>query len=261
MAGRQPEVTCNCTGVFEFGTMRLRCASRWGHGSLDLPHALMKSCNPFFCELGIEAGTNMLMKTAKDFGLGEKTGLDLGVDAAGVVPDAEWKRRMYDEKWFAGDLVQMSIGQGMLLVTPLQMARVAGAIGTGNLVKPHLKLGLDSESRTIPYPRALLATVRQGMRFVVDGDGEDRGTGWRGGVDVKVSVAGKTGTAEVGSGENRRKNVWFIAYAPAEAPTLAIALVLENGQSGGGDAAPKVAEILKVAFEERSSPSKRRHDG
>lgn len=237
-----------CTGVFELGTMRLRCASRWGHGFLDMPHALMKSCNPYFCHAGLEAGTNALVRAAHAVGLGRKTGIDLGVDFAGVVPDAAWKERTYREKWYLGDVAQMSIGQGMLLVSPLQMACVAGALGTGTLVRPRLNMALETAASPLPFPKGDLDLVREGMRLVVAGDGEDRGTGFRAGEGVGVSVSGKTGTAEVGRGASRRKNVWFIAYAPSERPRVAVSLVIEDGESGGGTAAPKVAALLKEIF-------------
>ena len=128
------------------------------------------------------------------------------------------------------------------------MALLAGAIGTGYRVTPHLKAGIVSERTPLPFAPEHLKVVREGMRMVVSGDGESRGTGWRGGVGVPVPVSGKTGTAEIGEGAKRRKNTWFIAFAPSDAPQVAVALVVENGESGGGTAAPKVAEILKKAF-------------
>lgn len=237
-----------CSGVFEIGGMKLHCARRWGHGDLDLKRALMVSCNPFFCNLGFEVGTNALCRTARACGLGRKTGIDLGVDMGGVVPDGDWKMRMYRERWYPGDLAQMAIGQGMLLVSPLQMAVLAGAIGTGFLVTPHLKAGLPPDCRRLPFSERALGTVREGMRLVVTGEGDVRGSGWRAGEGLSVPVSGKTGTAEVGRGATRRKNTWFIAYAPSENPTVAVALVIENGESGGGTAAPRVNEILRHVF-------------
>jgi penicillin-binding protein 2 len=208
--------------------------------------ALMKSCNPYFCNLAYDIGTNQLISAARDLGLGAKTGIDFGIDMAGTVPDAQWKSRMYRERWYSGDLLQMSIGQGMLLASPLQMARLAGAIGTGYLVVPRLKADQPCERVRVNFTDAQLAVVREGMRMVVDG-----GTGRRGGLGVSVPVSGKTGTAEVGRGESRRKNAWFIAYAPSENPMVAVAMVVENGDSGGGTAAPKVCEILKEVFNDR----------
>ena len=246
--GYPPQCTYDCTGVFELGGMHLHCTRRWGHGGLDLRHAMMWSCNPFFCNLGLEVGTNALLRTARAFGLGQRTGVDLGVDTAGVVPDAEWKMRTYHEKWFLGDLAQMSIGQGMLLVSPLQMALAAGAIGTGYRVTPHLKAGLPANRAPLPFPASHLDEVRAGMRLVVAGEEGVRGTGWRCGEGLAVAVSGKTGTAEVGRGAARRKNTWFIAYAPSERPTVALALVIENGESGGVTAAPRANAILRHVF-------------
>ena len=246
-AGRSAEEEYFCSGVFTYGTMKLHCSNRWGHGALGVRRALVKSCNAYFCNMGVEIGTNAVIRAAREFGLGAKTGVDFGVDYAGVVPDAEWKKRTYNERWYPGDLPQMAIGQGMLLVSPLQMVRVAGAIGTGYLVTPHFKSGVETQRKALTFPHEQLVIVREGMRRVVsDADG----TGRRGGEGVSVAVAGKTGTAEVGHGENKRKNTWFIAYAPATnaIPTVAVAMVIENGQSGGGTTAPKVAEVLKAVF-------------
>ena len=240
-----------CDGVYTCGQMKLHCTARWGHGELDMRQALMKSCNPYFCNLGFSVGTNVLIRTARALGLGSRTGIDFLQDFAGVVPDAEWKWRRYQERWFVGDLVQMSIGQGMLLVSPLQMARVAGAIGTGYLTVPHLKADLPVERQPLPFSEENLKVVREGMCRVVSGSGGVRGTGWRGGEGVSVAVAGKTGTAEVGLGARKRNNTWFIAYAPAEDPVVAVAMLIENGMSGGGTVAPKVAEVLKVVFNDR----------
>jgi penicillin-binding protein 2 len=244
-SGFSAVVRHDCPGVFVFGGMHLHCARRWGHGPLDMRQALRESCNPYFCNLATEIGTNAIIKTAHSLGLGSKTGIDLGVDMAGTVPDGEWKMRMYNERWYPGDLPQMAIGQGMLLVSPLQMARVAGAVGTGSLVVPRIKLDLPVRSQKLPIPNWQLEVVRDGMRMVVDG-----GTGRRGGENVAVAVSGKTGTAEIGRGQSRRKNAWFIAYAPSDEPTAAIAMVVENGESGGGTAAPKVRNILAAMFGE-----------
>ena len=169
-------------------------------------------------------------------------------DSAGIVPSAEYKRSHYDLPWYASDLAHASIGQGHLLVTPLQMARLAGAIGTGFLTRPRLRADSPVECMLLPFSAQNLAVIREGMRMVVDG-----GTGHLAGEGVAVSVAGKTGTAEVGLGATRRKNTWFIAYAPAEKPTVAIAMVIENGESGGTTTAPKVNAVLKAIFGERGT--------
>ncbi len=243
--GHSAHACYQCDGVYTLGGMKLHCTRRWGHGILDLKSALKFSCNPFFCNLGVEVGTNALFTAAREFGLGARTGIDLKGEESGLVPDDAWKFSHYGDRWRTGDLAQMSIGQGMLLATPLQMALVAGAIGTGYAVRPHLKLGLDAERRPLDFPSWALMHVRQGMEKVVN---DPDGTGRRGGAGLPVRIAGKTGTAEVGAGERKRKNTWFIAYAPAEKPTLAVAMVIENGDSGGGTTAPKVHNVLAAAF-------------
>lgn len=209
---------------------------------MDMRHALRESCNPYFCNLGYEIGTNAIIRAAKTMGLGSKTGIDFGVDVAGVVPDAEWKEAVYHEKWFPGDVTQMAIGQGMLLVSPLQMARIAGAIGTGYLVTPRLKADIPTRKQKLPFAEWQLRVVRDGMEMVVDG-----GTGKKAKLS-SVKVAGKTGTAEIGRGATKRKNTWFIAYAPADDPVIAVAMVIENGDSGGGTTAPKVRNVLASIF-------------
>jgi penicillin-binding protein 2 len=113
------------------------------------------------------------------------------------------------------------------------------------LVVPRIKLDVGVRTKPLPFAKRHLDVVRDGMRMVVDG-----GTGRRGGAGVAVAVSGKTGTAEVGRGETRRKNAWFIAYAPSGAPTAAVAMVVENGESGGGTAAPRVRNILAAMFGE-----------
>ena len=241
--GWPAEEEYECTGVYLCGEMKLRCSRRWGHGPVDMCGAIKSSCNTYFCNLGQDIGTNALCTAARDFGFGAPTGVDFTDDKGGVVPDDAWKRRTYAERWYPGDLAQMSIGQGMLLVTPLQMAVAAGAIGTGWLAVPHVRSGATPVRKALPFDRAHLDVVRRGMRMVVDG-----GTGVLAGSGVPVAVSGKTGTAEVGAGERRRKNTWFIAYAPADRPAAALALLVEDGESGGGTAAPRAAEVLKAVF-------------
>ena len=260
--GVPEDMTYDCTGEFRIGEWRLRCSRRWGHGPENMRTALRDSCNPYFCALGNDIGTNALIRAAKAFGLGAVTGVDLPGEVRGVIPDGAWKKRVYEEPWYPGDLPQMSIGQGMLTATPLQMACVAGAIGTGRLVRPHFKKTVvDPVDRgPLPFTEAQLRVVREGMVAVVN---DSHGSGVRGGEGVvdacsnKVVVAGKTGTAEVGLGEHRRKNTWFIAYAPAEKPEVAVALMIERGESGGSTSAPKVANILRVIFGDRRRKAER----
>ena len=248
-AGIPDERIYECIGSYVCDGSVLRCSRRWGHGELSMTDALKVSCNPFFCALAVESGTNAVLSAARAFALGEKTGIDLPAERAGVVPDAAWKSRVYQRDWIEGDLVQLSIGQGMLLASPLQMARLTGAIATGRLVRPHLWREAAVEERRLPFSERELAVVREGMFKVVNAAD---GSGVNGGEGVAVAVCGKTGTAEVGAGEKRYKNAWFVAYAPKERPTVAVALMIEHGVSGGGTAAPKVARILQTVFGRKS---------
>ena len=170
-----------------------------------------------------------------------------------MVPDESWKMLHYNEKWFPGDTCQMSIGQGMLLVTPLQMAVVAAALANGGtLVKPYLlkrKPEAEEDSageahgRTVPFAAESIELIREGMRDVVTG-----GTGRKIAADLAVTCAGKTGTAEIGIGEARRKNTWVIAFAPYERPTVAMAMIVERGESGGKTVAPRVNAVFARIF-------------
>ena len=271
--GWLPDDEYDCTGVYVLGNLRLHCWDRWGHGPISLRTALQKSCNTFFCNLGTAIGTNAVISAAREFGLGARTGIDLGGETAGVVPDNEWKRATYNERWYPGDTCQMSIGQGMLLVTPLQMAVVASALANGGKIfTPYLFARAEGQPRpepvrTVQYPPDAIELVREGMRDVAEhGTGRRILTRWeepedgaarRRRFNLKVTCAGKTGTAEIGAGASRRKNTWVIAFAPYENPTVAIAMIVERGESGGSTVAPRVHAVLAHMFGEVETSSSR----
>ena len=252
----------DCVGLYTLGEWHLRCSTRWGHGPISMRRALERSCNTYFCDIAHRIGIAAIDEAARQFGLGARTGIDLDGEKAGTVPDEEWKaRNKHGERWYPGDTCQTSIGQGMLQVTPLQMAVVAAALANGGKIyRPFLK-ALDSGEaapkpvRSVSYSSSYIELVRMGMKDVVE-----KGTGYRirtrpdGGkwYPLSVSCGGKTGTAEVGVGANRRKNTWIIAFAPFENPTVAIAMVIENGESGGLTTAPKVHNVLAQVFGESS---------
>lgn len=250
--GVKPSHITMCDGVFSYGTMIMHCASRWGHGQLDMINALKVSCNPYFAELGVEIGTNLLRRTAMEFGLGRLSGVDLPVDAPGYVPDGQSNEKL-GYKWYPGELSQTAIGQGRLLVTPLQMAVMVAGLGTGRLPRPYVNSSNKPFYHRLNIPNHHLETVREGMRRVV----RRGGTGAAAAIDVKADVMGKTGTAEVGPKYNRRKNAWFIAFAKPNAESnrsslasrsVALAIVLERADSGGGSAAPRACKILKKIY-------------
>ena len=265
--GWDPSRQYDCKGVYVLGNLRLHCWDRYGHGSLDLREAINNSCNSYFCNLGREAGTNAVVNASRAFGLGKTTGIDLNGEAAGIVPDGVWKRARFDEPWYQGDTCQMSIGQGMLLATPLQMAVVAAALGNkGKIYKPFLhardRFAPPPEPvSSLPFKAEDIECVRRGMRDVCeigtgrrvyirypgqDATGPDRRKRFL----LKVPCAAKTGTAEIGRGETRRKNTWVIAFAPYDEPTMAVAMVVERGDSGGKTVAPKIHNIFASVFGE-----------
>lgn len=252
-ADLDPSAKYECIGFYEIAGMKIRCARTWGHGEVDLANAIKESCNPYFCEIGVMSGTNLINSVCRNFGLGSKTGIDFPIEEEGLVPNAfEKAKRTPQVRWNSGDVAQTSIGQGLLLVTPLQMALVASALGTGKMPVPHLvKTGsFASRPRDLGISEKSRALVVEGMRRVVDG-----GTGRRAGDGVAADVIGKTGTAEVGSGGRKRKNTWFIAYVTPNENSLvqeplALAIVIENGDTGGSTSAPKAGEILRSFYGE-----------
>lgn len=246
-AGTAQGFTANCNGVFELGGMKLRCAARYGHGDgITMRKALEVSCNPFFCELGVKTGLETIAGFAREAGLGKKTGICLPGEASGLVPDDAWKRKVRRDGWRPGDTANLSIGQGYLLATPLQMALATAAIANGGtLWKPRLCADESVKAvRKITLSEAWLSLVRGGMSDVVNAP---KGGGRRARVKG-VHVAAKTGTAEYGPRSNRRKHAWMVAFAPFEKPEIAVAAVIEDGESGGVTAAPVVASVLASYF-------------
>ena len=271
--GWLPDDEYDCRGVYRLGNLRLHCWDRFGHGPLVLRQALEQSCNTFFCNLGTAIGTNAVLEAAHAFGLGTATGLDIGGETPGVLPDDAWKRRQYDEPWYPGDTCQMCIGQGMLLVTPLQMAVVAATLANGGKVyRPFLharpdRVGDVQPVRLLPFPPADIELVRLGMKDVADKGTGRRilvrqtppapGTYRRRSFRLNVDCAGKTGTAEIGRGATKRKNTWVIAFAPYDHPTVAIAMIVERGESGGSTVAPRIHNVLACVFgETETSPGR-----
>ena len=238
-----------CTGVFNLGPRPVRCSNGAVHGVVNLHDAIRVSCNGYFCRLGQLHGYAPVHNMARALGFGERTGIDLPGEAAGLLPDEAWKRRAMNEPWYPGDTCLVCIGQGTLLATPLQMASAAATIANGGrVVKPRLCAGGDARGETVREFRLGfedLQKVRDGMSDVT----RVGGTGSRaGGV---VEAAGKTGTAEYSEGGLAKKHAWMIAYAPSDNPEIAMAFIIEDGDSGGRTAAPVVRDVLAAWFGEK----------
>ncbi len=255
-----------CNGTYSLGRSKYRCWKKYGHGKVGFHRALVESCDIYFYKMGRRLGVDRIASYAKKFGLGEKTGIDVGREKSGLIPTKEWKLKRWGSPWQAGETVSLSIGQSFILVTPIQMATMISAVFNGGVVhKPQLTKrigkthadkvhgsGLKGRGR-LGIRQGHLELVRKALIGVVN---EPRGTGSK--AKVKdITVAGKTGTAQVvalkkGKGGDDRDGVpfehmdhaWFVAVAPAEKPKIAIVIVIEHGGHGGSTAAPIAKEII-----------------
>jgi len=252
----------DCPGYFQLGAVRFHCWNLNGHGSIMLRKAIEQSCNAYFCAMGMQCGHQPIADMARAMGFGERTRIDLDVEADGLVPDEAWKRKVMRDSWRPGDTCNLSIGQGALSVTPLQVAVMAAAVANGgNVMRPRLirevrsRIGelvqtYDVECvRTVKLKPEHLAVVRQGMHDVVEAP---EGTAHRAKI-ATVEMAGKTGTAEYGPKGAGRKHVWMILYAPFDQPKYAVAMVLDDGVSGGRTVAPRMHTLMAALFGEGES--------
>jgi len=233
-----------CPGSYTLGGHVFRCWNHSGHGSQNLVAALEHSCNVFFYNLGIRTGAQALERKARDFGIGEKTRIDLPQEKNGILSGPDWKRRTMHQSWYAGETLNLVIGQGYLLTTPLQMLRATAVVATGGrLFRPYVvsKIGaMDVSPRAEAHVQLReedLRVVRDGMEQAVR---SDQGTGQRARV-AGLTVLAKTGTAQTPRGED---HAWFVGYAPRENPRAAIVVMLEHGGKGGLNAATIAGRLL-----------------
>lgn len=272
--GLTRQFTFNCTGWWtglgaEWGKP---CWLRSGHGIIDPVSALTASCDYSFYEMGLlldGMDPLLLPDYARAFGLGQVTGLDGFAESPGLVPDNDWKLQTLGEGWASGDSVNLSIGQGYLLVTPLQIARLMAAVANGGtLYRPQLVLKVaaspDSSELVVepevmgqlPISADTLAAIQEGLAGVTT---SRRGTATHVFAGFPISVAGKTGTAQVAELESDQQGTephsWFAAYAPVEDPQVVVVAVVEHAGEGSRTAAPLVRQILAAYFEMEDAPS------
>jgi len=232
----------NCPGYYQVGNRKIKCWSKHGHGKLKLRKSIEQSCNPFFCHLGILSGYDHIFHMADSVGFGHRMGIELQGEKAGLLPDNEWKRRVMHDSWRAGDTCNISIGQGFLLVTPLQMAVFTAALANGGYIyRPRLvNNGIPNGDlvNRMAWSAKTMKIVRGGMYDVVQAE---RGTGKRVKVDG-VTMGAKTGTAQYGNG---KKHAWMILFAPFDNPRYAIAMVVEDAVSGGITVAPRMKKLIR----------------
>jgi penicillin-binding protein 2 len=251
-----PEERLNCYGIFWISTWPYRCWREIGHGSIAMEKAITESCDIYFYQLGLKLKVEALARWTHAFGFGRASGIDIPGEAEGLVPDPAWKLGREGLPWFPGNTVMMSIGQGYMLASPLQLAVATAAVANGGrLVRPHLLKRITAPDGSLvaepPAPEAVdlglapenLHLVRRGMEGAVEAR---RGTAWRAKVPG-LSVAGKTGTAQNPHGED---HAVFVCFAPVESPRVAIAVIVENGGEGGLTAAPIARRMLEYLFKD-----------
>ncbi|RFT15976.1 MAG: Cell division protein FtsI [Candidatus Saccharicenans subterraneus] len=247
--------TFYCSGAIELYNKEFNCWFRPGHGNLNLPEAIRNSCNIYFYQLGRRLSIDTIADYARLMGLGQKTGVDLPGEKEGLVPSTDWKRRFLRQAWYPGETISVAIGQGPLLVTPLQLACLTSVVATrGFKVQPHLFRGMESDGNRerINLPEAIMEKVIEGMWRSVN----NQGTG-QGAYQPGFEVCGKTGTTQLISRETAERLVqrgmevkkthsWFTGFAPRQNPEIVVTVLVEFGGMGGQTAAPIAGQIFKA---------------
>ncbi len=263
----------NCSGSHTLGGSTFNCWNRKGHGKTNLHKSLRESCDVFYYQLGEKLGVNKIAAAAYAFKLGSPLGLELLNEKSGLIPTSEWKQKRFGKRWYHGETLPVSIGQGAVTMTPIQLASMTATIANeGTIYRPHLvKRIVDADGITLKetkneiigtasFPKESFRLVKLGMLAVVN---EPGGTGAKARL-YDVKVAGKTGSSQVvkmRNGKNNSKYQYrdhaiFVAFAPFEKPEIAVAVVVEHGEHGGSAAAPIAGRILRTYFDGKKPPRK-----
>lgn len=261
----------HCPGHFRVGRSRpFHCHKRSGHGSVDMHEAIKRSCNVYFFTIGQRLGIDRIHEYSTRFGFGNPTSVGIGTEVSGLVPSTKWKKEYYskpeDQRWYPGETPSVSIGQGALTVTPLQVARALSAIANGGTIyKPQIiKRVVAQESGyldevfeaeavgTLGVEPWVLEEVRRGLHAVVNEQGGTAYVRGRLPEELGIKMAGKTGTAQTRSlsvdGEGEKDIAWFVAFAPVEKPEIVVVVAVEDGGHGGVTAAPIVKSVMEAFF-------------
>ena len=250
-----------CPGYYDFGGRTYHCWKKEGHGAVNVHSAIQQSCNVFFYEMGQRIGVDKIAYYAHLLGLGNKTGIELPSEEAGIIPSSEWKMKTLKQPWYKGESLNTAIGQGYVNVTPLQLAVQAARLATGRNVIPRIVIENNQYERSFDFIKgitpSILEIVRSGMVSVVNDVG---GTGIRSKIyDPAYAMAGKTGSAQVRgidkalygkrskAIEAKETHSIFVAYAPVHNPKFAMGVIIENGGAGSMTAAPIASQMLLYA--------------
>jgi penicillin-binding protein 2 len=255
-----PAVICRGSAVYYGRTFH--CHDKKGHGAIHLEQAIAKSCNVFFYELGRRLGISKIAEHGQALGLGERTGIDLPGERPGVMPSPEWKRQARRAKWYVGETISVSIGQGAVSTTPLQLLRAVSTIATGGLLTtPHVLLraervpssDLKWAAHHVDIGEEHVRRIRQGMWESVN----NWGTGHNAAVPGQ-DICGKTGTVQIISKENQQPgqedtedHSWFVGFGNRDNPEIAVVVFIEHGGKGGVAAAPLAKRIFSAYFEKQ----------
>jgi penicillin-binding protein 2 len=251
-----------CPGHFEYGGRTWKDWKKEGHGTVDLRRAIAQSCDVYFYSQGLKIGGTAIAKYAKAFGLGSATGIDLGTERVGLIPEPRARKDRRVRPWTGGDTLNMSIGQGAVLVTPMQIARMMSAVANGGVLwKPRLVQRIERPEQGVVFrdpgqvnghvelSPVVWALIRDGLWAVVNE--------WGTGAAAKIpglDVAGKTGTAQTvanSKSDRGEDHAWFAAFAPAKDPQAVVVVLVERGGHGGEAAAPIARKILNAIFFEK----------
>jgi penicillin-binding protein 2 len=253
--------TSFCPGYATFYGRQFKCwvFGKSSHGTVDLKKAIMESCDVFFYNVGMRLGIDRLSYYGSHLGIGHKTGIDLPSEETGLMPSAEWVERVFHRKWYAGETISVSTGQGAVTTTPLQLARMIGGIASGGVFKqPHLlKDTPNVGEQRFAMSEHTIDRITDAMYAVVN----EGGTG--GSLKLAgIELSGKSGTAQVigyaarermGKQKKFEDNAWFVGYAPRRDPEIVVAvLVQESGQHGGTASGPVARDIIKAYYDKKN---------
>jgi len=264
---RTPEYAISDPGFYSLPGVphRYRDHKKEGHGMVNMHKAIVVSCDTYFYGLATDLGIDSIHRYLSQFGFGAPTGIDIEGETPGLAPSQEWKQRRFKQKWYAGDTVSIGIGQGYLLATPLQLAAATATLANnGRVVHPHLLKALQNsqtqETREIETKDGELVAIKPEHLALIKTSMVDvtrpGGTAVRAGQGAPYTIAAKTGTAQVVGmkqgetynekriKEEHRDHALFVAFAPADDPKLAMAILVENGGHGGATAAPIAREVF-----------------
>jgi len=253
-------MTVFCPG---YGTFYGRVFKCWvygksSHGVVSLHKAITQSCDIFFYTVGMRLGIDRLSFYASGLGIGHRTGVDLPGEESGLMPSEEWTQRVFHRKWYPGETVSVAIGQGAVITTPIQLARmIAGVASGGTLVQPHLLKNFPNPRvEHFPLSENTIEQVTDGMYGVVNEGGTGAGVRLQ-----NVEFCGKSGTAQVigydtrsrlGKEKEFKDNAWFVGYAPRRNPEIVVAVLVQGGGHGAEAAAPVARDIVKAYYDKKN---------